>query len=55
MARRGAKAFSIVELLVVVAIMLVVASLMLTTAHRVWKLIQSWRASGEPVLVAWGR
>ena len=54
MARRRAKAFSMLELLVVVAIMMIVAGMMLTTMHAVWKLVRSWQASGEvaPALVA---
>jgi prepilin-type N-terminal cleavage/methylation domain-containing protein len=38
-------ALTLLELLVVVAIMAVVAGMMLTTAHAIWKLVRGWQGT----------
>jgi prepilin-type N-terminal cleavage/methylation domain-containing protein len=38
--------FSLVELLVVVAIMTVIAAMLMTVGHAIWKVVRGWQANG---------
>jgi len=50
--RNRPKGLSLVELLVVVAIMTIVAGMLLTTMRAVWKIVRGWQASNAPGSVA---
>jgi len=50
--RNRRKGLSLVELLVVAAIMAIVAGMLLTTMRAVWKLVRGWQASTAPGAIA---
>ena len=52
MSRKSRFGFSLVEVLVVAAILTIFAGILFVIASAVWKVVQKWQTGREPVRIA---